>query len=270
MSSVWPVARGLWRKRGASALWLFALGFFSLARASDADELLPALQKARVWQARGQVQVTVLFPPRQGPTRLTGKLPVLPLRPRQVIKSFRVVKFGTDTLAGRTVTRYDLTPLNPDAARWRFWIDDEWNVPLSFDEHSADGHLSRRAAFRKVNAKLAKVEAPSLSVPDGLRAAVQQSLPGLRSPAGFIPVAVKRSGERWEITLSDGLNTLALVTAPRNVKAAPGVASRRVGGRFVWLVGNLSPAALEAALSGIKSIDESALGTFLSPSASNP
>ncbi|WP_199698527.1 transcriptional regulator [Deinococcus cavernae] len=240
------------------------------ALATDADDLLRALQKARAWEARGQVQVTVLFPPRDVPTKMMGKLPVLPLRPGAVVKAFTVVKAGSETLAGRAVTRFELTPLNVGAARWRLWVDDAWNVPLGFEERGADGALARQALFQKVNARLVKGQGPSLSVASGLRAAVQGAVPGLRVPAGFTPVSVQQKDRRVEVTLSDGLNTLALVLAPRNVKAAPGVASRQVGGRFVWLVGNLPQEALKAALSQVRRVDESALGTFLAPAASKP
>ena len=56
-----------------------------------------------------------------------------------------------------------------------------------------------------------------------------------------------RFREEARKSMLDGVNVLALVTAPRNVKAAPGVHSRQVGGSFVWLVGNLPQDALAAA-----------------------
>lgn len=240
------------------------------AVAADADELLRALQKGRAWEARGQVQVTVLFPPRDVPTKMVGKLPFLPWRPGAVVKAFNVVKAGPEVLAGRAVTRFDLTPKNAGAARWQLWVDDVWNVPLGFEERSAEGSLARQAMFEKVNPKLMKVPAPSLAIPEGLRGAVQMAVPGFRFPAGFTPVSAVQRERRVEITLSDGLNTLALVLAPHNVKAAPGVASRKVGGRFVWLVGNMPQDALNSALANVKRANEAGLGTFLMPALSNP
>ena len=62
----------------------------------------------------------------------------------------------------------------------------------------------------------------------------------------------------------------ALVLAPRNVKSAPGLASRKVGGQFVWIVGNMPQDALNMALSSVKRLNVSALGTFLTPVVSNP
>lgn len=249
--------------KASFCLLLCALCSVPSASASDADDLLSALHRARAWEARGQVQVTVLFPPRDVPTKMTGKLPVLPLRPGAVVKAFKVVKAGPDTLAGRAVTRFELTPLNAGAARWRLWVDDVWNVPLGFEERGADGSLARQALFQKVNAKLVQVKPGSLTIPDGLRGAVRAALPGLRFPAGFTPVAAVQKDRRVEVTLSDGLNTLALVLAPRNVKAAPGVASRKVGGRFVWLVGNMPQDDLKKAIAGITEVNEAGLGHLL-------
>ena len=96
-----------------------------------------------------------------------------------------------------------------------------------------------------------------------MRGAVRAALPGLRFPAGFTPVAAVQKDRRVEVTLSDGLNTLALVLAPRNVKAAPGVASRKVGGRFVWLVGNMPQDDLKKAIAGITEVNEAGLGHLL-------
>lgn len=233
-------------------------------------ELTRALNRSRTFAARGQAEVTVLFPPRAVPTRRVGQLPVVPFRPGMIARNFTVSQSAGAAIAGRPTTRYDLTPRNPQAPRWTLWIDQAWTVPLGFEERSADGTVARRATFQKVNAKLARLERPVPAVPEGLRAAVTRTLPGLRFPAGFTPVALERAAPRWQITLSDGLNTLSLVTAPRSVKAAPGVASRQIGERFVWLTGNLPEEALAEALSGIRKIDEAALGTFSAPASSSP
>ncbi|SEJ33462.1 hypothetical protein SAMN04488058_10678 [Deinococcus reticulitermitis] len=233
-------------------------------------ELSRALNRSRSFAARGQVEVTVLFPPRAVPTRQVGQLPAVPFRPGMIARNFTVSQSTGPAVAGRSTTRYDLTPRNPQAPRWTLWIDQAWAVPLAFEERSAGGAVARRATFQKVNAGLARVERPVPAVPEGLRAAVMRTLPGLRFPDGFVPVALERAAPRWQVTLSDGLNTLSLVTAPRDVKAAPGVASRQVGGRFVWLTGNLPQEGLSAALSGIRKIDEAALGTFLTASSSSP
>lgn len=233
-------------------------------------ELSRALNRSRSFAARGQAEVTVLFPPRAEPTRQVGQLPAVPFRPGMIARNFTVSQGVGPEIAGRPTIRYDLTPRNPQAPRWTLWIDQAWTVPLAFEERSADGTVARRATFQKVNAKLARLERLVPAIPQGVRGVVVRALPGFRFPDGFAPVALERAAPRWQITLSDGLNTLSLVTAPRSVKAAPGVASRQVGPGFVWLTGNLPQEGLSAALSGIRKIDEAALGTFLAAGSSSP
>lgn len=235
----------------------------SVARATDADDLLSALKRARTLEARGQVQVTVNFPPRPDPVRQVGKLPALPFRPALLAKNFEVARGAADTVAGRPAVRFDLTPKVGQSPRWTLWIDSAWNIPLAFEERRADGALARQAVFIKVGASPVKVAVDPPASPAGLNAALKNALLGFKLPAGFTPVNLKQVGQRLEITLSDGVNTLLLVLAPRNVQPADGVASRKVGGRFVWLVGNLPSSVLAGALAGIKGIDETALGTFL-------
>ncbi|WP_240741072.1 transcriptional regulator [Deinococcus sp. Arct2-2] len=251
---------------------LLGLLFVGTAQATDADDLAAALKKARQWTARGQVEVSVFFPPRTTPTRTTNALPAVPFRPALLARNFTVTRGDSEAVAGRPSTRFDLTPKQGAAARWSLWIDREWNVPLAFEERMPDGTLARRAAFLKVNGALARVPVQAVPPVVGLSAVLKAALPGLRLPAGFTPVAAKARAEGQggtEITLSDGVNVLALIVAPRNVRPAVGVASVRVAGsggvRFVWLVGNLPDAALKTALANVRQVDEAGLGTFAAP-----
>lgn len=259
-----------------------ALGLLLLSSAhatdstSAAHDLAAALKKARQWTARGQVEVSVFFPPRTTPTRTANALPAVPFRPALLARNFTVTRGDSEAVAGRPSTRFDLMPRRGAAARWSLWIDREWNVPLAFEERMPDGTLARRAAFVKVNGALARVPVQPLSSGIGLGAVLKAALPGLRLPAGFTPVAARARAEGQggtEITLSDGVNVLALIVAPRNVRPAVGVASVRVAGaggvRFVWLVGNLPESALKTALKGLRQVDEAGLGTFAAPVDSN-
>lgn len=255
------------------ALSLLLLG---TAHATDADDLASALKKARQWTARGQVEVSVFFPPRATPTRTANALPAVPFRPALLARNFTVTRGDAEAVAGRPSTRFDLTPKQGAAARWSLWIDREWNVPLAFEERMPGGTVARRAAFLKVNGALARVPVQQLPSGTGLGAVLKTALPGLRLPAGFTPVAARARAEGQggtEITLSDGVNVLALIVAPRNVRPAVGVASVRVAGaggvRFVWLVGNLPDSALKTALKGVQRVDEAGLGTFAVPADSN-
>lgn len=251
-------------------LGLLLLPALAVAQASDLDDLLSALKRAKTLAARGQVQVTVNFPPRNPPTRSAKELPVMALRPALIEKNFEVVRGTTEMIAGRSAIRFELTPKNTTAPRWTLWVDQAWNIPLAYEERYLDGSLARQAIFQKVNPKVVKVQIKVPATAPGLRAAVVAALPGFQLPPGFVPSSVKQVSQRWEITLTDGINVLSLVTAPRNVQAAAGVASRQVGSRFVWLVGNLPQDVLTNALAGIKQVDETGLGTFLSPAVSNP
>lgn len=245
-------------------LLLAALLLAGGASAADADDLSAALRQARNVAARGQVEVTVLFPPRGVPTRRANALPAVPFRPTLLARNFTVSRAGTETVAGRQSTRFELTPKVGQAARWTLWIDQAWNIPLAFEERMPDGSLARRAAFLKVNAQPTRVQVRVPAIPEGLRAAVLAAFPGLRLPPGFVPEGVRvRANGRLDVSLTDGVNVLALVLAARDVAAAPGVASRRVGGRFVWLVGNLPGAALTQVLANVRAVNPTALGTFL-------
>ncbi|EYB68986.1 sigma E regulatory protein MucB/RseB [Deinococcus phoenicis] len=252
-------------------LGLAGLLLTGAAHAADVDDLTAALRQARTLAARGTAEVSVFFPPRAVPTRTAATLPAVPFRPALLAAHFTVTRADAPPVAGRDVTRFDLVPKVGQAARWTLWVDRAWNIPLAYEERMPDGTLARRATFTQVQPQAVKVKRGVPAIPAGLRPAVLAALPGLRLPPGFVPTGVKvRPAGGLEVTLSDGANVLALVLAPRNVRAAPGVASRRVGDGFVWLVGNLPAAPLRSALAGIKSVDLAGLGTFLAPAASNP
>ncbi|WP_211248884.1 transcriptional regulator [Deinococcus frigens] len=239
------------------------------ADASGADDLLAALKQARTLEARGTVEVTVLFPPRDLPTKTAGALPRVPFRPGLITRNFNISRAGQEAVAGRTTTRFELTPKVGQAARWTLWIDLEWNIPLAYQESFPDGTPARRAVFQQVSAQPARVKVALPALPQGLRPAVLAALPGLRLPAGIQPVGVRsRPNGGLEVSLTDGVNVFALVTAPRGVRAAPGIASRKVGGGFVWLVGNLPQNVLETALAKVGRGDTAGLGTFLKVDAS--
>lgn len=255
--------------RARRGLLLVALLLPGTAGAGDLEDLTAALRQARLRAARGTAEVSVYFPPRAVPTRAAALLPAVPFRPALLEKNFTVTAQAAPPVAGRDVTRFDLVPKVGQAARWTLWIDRAWNVPLAFEERMPDGTVARRAALTRVEANPVARALRVPGAPAGLGAAVRAALPGLRLPPGFSPTGVKaRAAGGLEVTLSDGANVLALVVASKNVRSAVGVASRRVGGRFVWLVGNLPDSELRAALAGIRQADEAPLGTFLSPADS--
>ena len=254
-------------RRLALALLLLACS----AGAQDMEGLLKLLARAQRLEWRGQVESSVFFPPRPEPTKLQEKLPHLAFLPGLLRRNFEVSGARPDSVAGRGATRYDLSPKAGDADRWSVWLDADGGALLGFQERGEAGEVVREAKFESVQGKPRPRPAGNGGRANGpeLRAAVLDSLPGLKLPAQFVPASAKLTKRGLEILLTDGLNTLALVLASRGVKLGEGVAARRVAGQFVWLVGHLPQEQLRAAIAGIKDVRTGALGTFLPPSDSN-
>lgn len=234
--------------------------------------LLQALKRAEKFELTGEVQTSVYFPPRPDPTRTVKVLPRLEVVPWLLRKNFDLSVGDLEQVAGRNAQRYDLTPKNTAAARWTLWLDPAARLPLAFEERAPDGTLVRRAAFNKVTGKprLRAIAAVPAVRDSAVKPALLAALPGLRLPRSFEPVRAQRRAQGLEVVLSDGLNVLALVIAPRRVQPAQGVAVRRLPGGFVWLVGNLPQSDLDGALARVQTVQQDALGTFDAPPVSNP
>jgi hypothetical protein len=257
------------------------------------DSLISALKKSWQVEARGSAVLELVFPPNGAPLRNASRLPRLEVNLPLIRRNFTVTAQAA-SLAGRPVRRFELVPRNIQAARWSVWVDIKWNVPLAYQERMPDGYLARRAELVTVNAALTRLDRaptvqnqttqnPATQKPGpALKKALISALPGLKLPAGFEPLSVQTRefhapgntvGEPInEVLLSDGLNVLTLIFAPRSVKAANGVAVRKLGGQWVWLVGNLPQELLEGTLAGIRRLDMQAVadmtGTFAGPAAS--
>ncbi len=249
---------------------------------SPADALISALKKSWLAEARGEAVLELVFPPSSTPLRRARALPRLTAVPPLIRRNFVVtVGLAAETVAGRPALRYTLTPRNTQAARWTVWIDQTWKVPLAYQERMPDGRLARRAELTSVNPALTRLATPQTAPPANspvLKKALLSALPGLKLPAGFEPLSVQlhtgpAGNTSTEVLLGDGLNLLALVVSPRPVKAASGVAVRRLKGQSVWLVGNLPQSTLEDALGGIQRLNTQAVsslpGTSGAPAASD-
>lgn len=218
------------------------------------DQLLSAMLKARKHAAKGESKITVRFPPRKEPHREAKTLPNIHIRPWLIRKNFKIIKTNPQKIAGRSAHRYELTPNTGSAPRWVFWIDQEWNVPLAFEERQPDGTLTRSARMKKIY-KLAQMNRKVPKNRPSLRKKVNKALPGLQYPQGFIPVGLKERPKRGqEITLTDGINKLALIIASKNVKHAPGIVSRKIEQQFIWLVGNLPHKDLRKVLKSVQKV----------------
>ncbi len=150
---------------------------------SDADALLSALNKSLKFTVRGETSVTVIFPPRDPPVRTAQSLPPIKVYPRLLRQNFTVKREAPGTVAGRATQVFSLTPKLSTAASWRVWVDVSWNVPLAYEERSADGSLARRAELLKAD-KLQKRASPvKAELLAGLPQALKLALPGLNLPA---------------------------------------------------------------------------------------
>ncbi len=262
-----------WRVSVALTAGLLAAPL-AAAQTGAAGALLSALSKAERYTVRGEASVTVAFPPRDPPTRTAQALPPLKVFPDLLTRNFAVTSGAPDMVAGRAAQVFALKPKSGNAASWRLWIDLEWNVPLAYEERGADGSLARRAELLRADKLQKRTDAAAqtltLAPLPGLPQALKRALPGLKLPPGFQAVSVGQRPAGPQVILSDGVNVLALVAARKAVKPARGVASRRIGNGFVWLVGNLETQTLQSALRTIQRSDLGALGTFLPAEHSNP
>lgn len=218
------------------------------------EQFLAAMLKARKHVVMGESKITVRFPPRQQPHRTAKTLPNIHIRPWLIKKNFKITITNPQKIAGRPTHRYELTPKTGPAPRWVFWIDQEWNVPLAFEERQPDGTLTRSARIKKINT-LTKMNRKVPKHRPSLRKKINKALPGVQYPQGFIPVGIKErpQGEQ-EVTLTDGINKLALMIATRNVTNAPGIVSRKVEQQFIWLVGNLPKKDLRKTLESVTQV----------------
>lgn len=240
------------------------LAWGGTANAQDTEAFLQAWQRAQRLEVRGAVESSVFFPPRDRATRRAPALPRVEFLPQLVRRNFDVQAFAPEPVAGRETVRYDLIPKNGAAGRWSVWLDAQWNVPLAFEERTPDGDLVRRAAFTRVDAPPQPRPPSRRAKPANaaLKGALARALPGLELPARFEPVQARAHPRGPEVVLSDGVNVLALVVTTRPVRPAPGVAVRRVGKRYLWLVGNLPNGQLERALAGVQDVQPGALSDW--------
>lgn len=240
--------------------------------AAPLDDLITALKNSQTRTVRGAATVTINFPPGRAGERQATTLPRLPVVPGLLRRGWTVRQSGRAQVAGRPALRYEAEPTQGQAARWTFWIDAAWTLPLAWEERAWDGNLSRRAAFETVRTAgpLAR-PAALLSVNGPLKAALRQGAPGFVLPPGFEPLALRApSGaapQRRELVLGDGLNVAALVFAPQPVQPAPGVASLRVRGGALWLTGNLPSGTLQASLNNLKRLDTAPLDALNVPAS---
>ena len=273
-----------------TALFLLTALSLSSAHAQDAildlsngarlERLIAALERGGI--PKGTAEISVYFPPRKDTTQGAGKLPRLVLVPNLIRQNFDLSVLGTEKLLGRDVDKLELRPKLEGASSWNFWIDAQWSTPLAFEQRGFDGQLIRRAEYTalKVQKVLSRQNPPApLTVRPGLERRVKAALPNFAPPQGFRAVSLKR-GKRGELqtlelTFSDGLNTFPLILAAKGIKAADGIAVRKLEGKngalWLWMVGRFPQSMLEGTLATVQGpVDVDGLGTFVDSVNSNP
>lgn len=221
------------------------------AFAGDWQSLQKAMQNSRTQMPAGSVEVLVLFPPSSKPMKVRNDLPQLNFLPSMVKKNFDLTWEDNQMVAGRSTTMYTLTPRNRLSNAWMIWVDDEWQVPVAYQQQDLNGTTMRRAAFQSFTGVLNKLEKPyrqKLAYKAATEQKVLKALPGLGLPRPYRVVGIKRAQFQdvpsVEIYLSDGLNVIPVVVAPKAVQEAEGVAVVRLDQQFVWVVAKLPPAEL--------------------------
>ncbi|GEM48029.1 hypothetical protein [Deinococcus cellulosilyticus] len=221
------------------------------ALAGDWQDLLKAVQKSRSHMPAGNVEVLVVFPPSNKPVKMRKDLPQLNFLPGLVKKNFELDWKDSQVIAGRNTTMYTLTPRNRLSNAWVIWVDDEWQVPVAYQQQDLDGTTLRRVSFQHFTGTLNKLEKPykqKLGYKSEIEKRVLRAMPGLVPPQPYRVVGIRRAVFQdvpsIEVYLSDGLNVIPVVIAPKGVQEAEGVAVVRLDQQFVWVVAKLPPAEL--------------------------
>ncbi|MFN8509001.1 MAG: hypothetical protein U0Z75_00270 [Deinococcaceae bacterium] len=156
----------------------------------------------------------------------------------------------------RPVSRIELKPKQKGRSHWIFWIDQTWNTPLAFEERRFDGQLLRRASYTVLdNQLLPKTRHLVWKAQPLLNQTINRAIAGFTPPNGFEAVDIKQLSRgkisTLEIIYTDGINSFPLILTDQNTRGE-GIATRRVGSVWVWMVGSLTQHQLDSSLSGIQ------------------
>ena len=239
------------------------------------EELILDLERGGI--PKGTAEVSVYFPPRKEPIQSADKLPRLGLIGKLIRQNFELSTVTAEKFLGREVNKLELKPKLESASSWNFWIDAQWSTPLAFEQRDFEGKLIRRAAYTALlEQKVPKrrSQPKPILVRPSLEKRLEVALKGFAPPQGFRAVSIKRSkrGElqTLEMTFSDGLNTFPLILTTKGTKAAEGIAVRKLGPVWLWMVGRFPKSTLEGTLASVKgSVDVEGLGTFVDSGNSN-
>ncbi|WP_188998968.1 hypothetical protein [Deinococcus roseus] len=231
------------------------------AFAGDWEDLQKAMVKGRSYMPEGKVEVLVLFPPSDKPMKMRKDLPQLSYLHTLVRKNFKLSAETHQVIAGRSTTMYTLSPRNKLSNAWMVWVDDEWQVPVAYQQQDLNGTTLRRAAYQSFKGTLNPLATPfkpKVRYNADLESRILAALPGLSLPRPYRVVGFKHTQFQdvpsTEVYLSDGLNVIPVIIAPKGVQQAEGVAVISLNRQFVWVVAKLPPAELLGIIEHLKDI----------------
>lgn len=207
-------------------LWLM-LGFV-WAQPVSAEQVFTRMIEAETsLKFVGEVEETVLFPPRRPATQRAAQFSQPPrLSPELIRRNFDLVLAGNEQIAGREATVLELSPNNGFSPSWYFWVDDETGLRLAYEQRGASGRLLAEGRYLAIERVDVLPERRDLSLPEP-SSRVQERIESLVKAdywlEGFIPVQLERTrlGARRErpalrLIAWDGLNfVVLLIYGPR-------------------------------------------------------
>lgn len=208
------------------ALWLM-LGL-AWAQPLSAEQVFTRLVEAETsLEFVGEVEETVLFPPRRPATQRTKQFSQPPrLSPELIRRNFELALAGHEQIAGREATVLELSPKNGFSPSWRFWVDEETGLKLAYEQRGSSGRLLAEGRYLDIERVDVLPERRDLALPE-LPPAARERIERLVNAdywlEGFIPVRLERTrlGARsqrpaLQLIAWDGLNfVVLLVYGPR-------------------------------------------------------
>lgn len=229
--------------------------------ANPLNYFLKSLENEAGLNPRGVVTERQTFPPRKQPEATRTDFPApYPLVIALLRQHWRVNISIGEQIAGRDSWKLELTPDNPLAPRFTYWIDREWNLRLAVEERDALGDVTYSARYQSIEKPTKRSQRRTLSrleLRPLLEKFVRSQVGAYYLPDGFRlldvrPRTVRDNQAALDLRASNGLSVIVIVFAPvatgRNAK----LVVRDLSGSWVWVIGNLERTELERIAGSVK------------------
>jgi hypothetical protein len=247
------------------ALCLLSLGAWAQnlpqPPANALNYFLKALRTEAGLNVSGTVSERQLFPPRKDADAVRKDFPAPPpLGVALLRRNWTAQASIGEPIAGRDTWRVDLTPNNRNAPSFTYWFDREWNVRLGVDERDPYGTLTYSARYSTITKPAKRGTARQLTLLEPkpkLEEFVRAQIGAYALPEGFRlmdirPRTVRDDRPAVDLRASNGLSVLVIVFSPVSTGRTPKLAVRDLKGSWVWVVGNLVTADLDAVAQSIR------------------